>query len=81
MAKSKLVKANKRVEDAVTGTFHRISDGVVNGYTKIEDRFVDQYLTKEGESITDAKKRLKREQFGLLHRGTEDPPMDQQKEE
>lgn len=51
MAKSKLVAANKK-----------IAEGVVGGYNKIEDAFVDQYLTREGESVEDAKKRLQEEQ-------------------
>lgn len=39
-----------------------IENRVVGTYTKIEDKFVDQYLTHEGESIEDAKKRIAREQ-------------------
>ena len=35
---------------------------VVDGYTKVEDAFVDRYLTKEGETVAQAKERLKREQ-------------------
>lgn len=69
MAKSKLVKANqkiakavvgthKKIEQAVVGGYKSIEDGAVKGYTKIEDWFVDQYLTKDGETIEDAKKRL-----------------------
>ena len=70
MAKSKIVKANEKIAedvtsgfqkicDGVTGGFQKMSDGVVGGYTKIEDAFVDRYLTKDGESIEDAKKRIK----------------------
>lgn len=32
---------------------------VVEGYTKVEDKFVDNYLTRDGETVEDAKKRLK----------------------
>lgn len=39
-----------------------IENRVVGTYTKIEDKFVDQYLTHEGESVEDAKKRIAREQ-------------------
>jgi ribosomal protein L9 len=35
---------------------------VVGAYKKVEDKFVDQYLTKDGESVEDAKARLKSEQ-------------------
>lgn len=61
MAKSKLVKANKRIENAVVGGYQKIEDTVVGGYKKIEDKFVDQFLTKDGETVEDAKKRLQQE--------------------
>jgi uncharacterized OsmC-like protein len=35
---------------------------VVNGFTEMSDKFVDQFLTHEGESVEDAKARLKQEQ-------------------
>lgn len=70
--KSKLVKANQKIEDAVVGGggyqniedtvvggYKKVENTVVGGYQKIEDTFVDWYLTKEGESVEDAKKRLK----------------------
>ena len=62
MAKSKLVKANEKIAEKVVDTYKKIEDTVVGGYTKIEDAFVDRYLTKEGDSIEEAKERLKREQ-------------------
>ena len=73
MAKSKLVKANEKIAENVTTGFKKMSDGVVDGfnkmsdaivggYTKIEDKFVDEFLTKDGETVSDAKKRLKQEE-------------------
>lgn len=70
MAKSKLVKANEKIAENVVGGCKAIENGVVDGYkaiengvvgvyTKIEDRFVDQFLTKDGETVEDAKTRLK----------------------
>lgn len=59
MAKSKLVKANKKIENAVVGGYKKIENAVVSGYTKIEDKFVDSFLTKDGESVVEAKERLK----------------------
>lgn len=56
MAKSKLIAANKKIED-----------GVVGGFTKMTDHFVDQYLTKDNETVEEAKVRLameKREKEG-----------------
>ncbi|MDD3220394.1 MAG: hypothetical protein PHC41_08900 [Lachnospiraceae bacterium] len=73
MAKSKLMKANKKIEEAVVGGYKKIENGVVGGYKKIEngvvggftkmtDGFVDQFLTKEGETVEEAKQRMKKEQ-------------------
>ena len=70
MAKSKIVKANEKIAEAVTGGYKKIEkgvtdgykkieQGVVDGYTKIEDKFVDAYLTKDGETVEEAKARLK----------------------
>ena len=70
MAKSKIVKANEKIAEAVTdgykkiekgvvGGYKKIEKGVVDGYTKIEDKFVDAYLTRDGETVEEAKARLK----------------------
>ncbi|MBQ8391679.1 MAG: hypothetical protein IJX50_03935 [Clostridia bacterium] len=70
MAKSKLVKANQKIADGVTAGYKKIENtvvegykiiekGVVDGYTKIEDKFDEEFLTRDGESVEDAKKRLK----------------------
>ena len=73
MAKSKLVKANEKIAEGVVGGYKKIAEGVVEGYKKIEegavggfnkiaDKFADNFLTKEGESVEEAKKRLVAEQ-------------------
>jgi hypothetical protein len=70
MAKSKIVKANETIAETVTSGYKKIETGVVNGYkkieqgvvggyTKIEDKFVEAYLAKDGETVEEAKKRLK----------------------
>ena len=70
MAKSKIVKANEKIAEAVTGGYKKIEKGVVDGYkkiekgvvdgyTKLEDKFVDAYLTHDGETVAEAKERLK----------------------
>lgn len=72
MAKSKIIKANEKIAEAVIGGYRKIEKGVVDGYkkieqgvvggyTKIEDKFVDAYLTKDGETVEEAKERLKKE--------------------
>ena len=71
MAKSKIVSANKKIAKTVTDGYKKIEKGVVagykkieqgvtQGYTKIEDKFVDAYLTKDGETVEEAKARLKK---------------------
>ena len=70
MAKSKIAQANeklaesvitgyKKVEQGVVGGYKKIEKGVVDGYTKIEDKFVEAYLAKDGETVEEAKARLK----------------------
>ena len=71
MAKSKIVKVNekiaeavvggyKKVEDAFVGGYKKVEETVVGAYTKVEDKFVDQYLTRDGETVEEAKARLKK---------------------
>ena len=59
MAKSKLVETNEKIAEKVVDAYKKIEDTVVGGYTKIEDAFVDRYLTKDGETLEEAKARLK----------------------
>ena len=70
MAKSKLVKANekiaekvvdgyKKIENGVVGGYKKIENGVVGGYKKIEDSFVDNFLTKDGETVEDGTYEIK----------------------
>lgn len=69
MAKSKLVKVNekiaenvvggyKKIEETVVGGYKKIEDGVVGGFNRMSDHFVNQFLTKEGETVEQAKQRL-----------------------
>ena len=73
MAKSQLVKANEKIAEGVVSGYKKIEEGVVGGYKKVEeaavvgfnkivDKFVDNFLTKEGESVEEAKARLAAEQ-------------------
>ena len=73
MAKSKLAKANekiaegvvdgyKKIETGVVTGYKKIEDGVVTGFNKVADAFVDQFLTREGETVQQARERMAREQ-------------------
>lgn len=59
---SKIVDANKKIEEAVVGGYKKVEDTVVGGYKKVEDKFVDTFLKKDGETIEEAKERLQHEQ-------------------
>ena len=59
MAKSKLIKANEKIAEAVVGGYKKIENAAVKGYEKVEDKFVEAYLTKDGETVEEAKARLK----------------------
>ena len=72
MAKSFIVKANQKIAEAVTDGYKKIEEGVVGGYTKIEqgvvggyskleDKFIDAFLTRENETVKEAKERLQKE--------------------
>ena len=74
MAKSKLIRANekiadavvdgyKKIEDGVVGRYKKIENSVVGAYRKVENGFVDKFLTHEGETVEDAKKRIHEEQI------------------
>ena len=60
MAKFKMIKANEKMAKTVVGSYKKIETAVVSGYTKIEDAFVDAYLTRDGETVEEAKARMKK---------------------
>lgn len=53
-----VVGGYKKIEDAVVGGYQKIEDGVVAGYKKVEDRFIDAFLSKDGESAEQARERI-----------------------
>ncbi len=59
MARSKIPQISKKIGDTVVDAYRTVEKTVVKGYTKIEDGFVDRYLTREGETVEEAKERLK----------------------
>lgn len=79
MAKSRLAKVNEKIAETVVEGYQKIEDGVVGGYKKIEegvvggfnrmtDRFVDSFLTKEGETVEQVRERI----AGTAAEGTTD---------
>lgn len=62
MAKARIVKVNERIAEQVVGGCKKIESGVVGSFQKISDRFVDNFLTKEGETVEEAHIRLAAEE-------------------
>lgn len=70
---SKFVEANEKIAEKVVEGYKKIENGVVNGYKKIEtgavegfnkvtDKCVEVLFAKKGETVEDAKKRLRGEE-------------------
>ena len=56
------VTGYKAIENGVVTGYKTIENGVVGGFNKITDKFVGAFLTKEGETVEQAKERLAAEQ-------------------
>ena len=66
-----VVGGYKKIEDGVVGGYKKIENGVVEGFSKMTDKFVDKFLTHEGESVEDAKKCLANERAAREAAGKE----------
>ena len=55
-------EANEKIVDGITEGYEKIESGVVDGFNKMTDKFVGKFLTKEGETLEDAKARLAEDQ-------------------
>lgn len=49
----------EKIAAAVTERFLKIQNAAGGGYTKTEDKFVERYLLRDGETVAEAKKRLR----------------------
>ena len=56
-----VVEGYQKIEDGVVGSYKKIENGVVEGFNKITDKFVGAFLTKEGETVEEARARLAQE--------------------
>lgn len=71
MTKAKIIKINEKISKTVVEGYKKIEKGTVDGYKiiekgavegygKLEDKFVEKFLTKDGETPEEAKERLKK---------------------
>ena len=56
-----VVGTYQAIEDAVVGGYKRIEEGAVSGFSKIIDKSVALLFKKEGETVEEAKARLRGE--------------------
>ena len=56
------VTGYKAIENGVVSGYKAIENGAVGGFNKITDKFVGAFLTKDGETVEQAKERLATEQ-------------------
>ncbi|MDR0811979.1 MAG: hypothetical protein LBN23_06900 [Paludibacter sp.] len=54
-----VVAGYKLIENGVVSGYKKIEDGVVSGYKAVEDKFVETLFQKDGETLEEAKTRLK----------------------
>lgn len=71
MTKSRITQAHVRIASAVTGGYRTIENHVIRGYraiehgtvtayTRVEDRFIAAYLLRDGETLEEARARLRK---------------------
>ena len=54
------VAAYKAIEDGVVGAYKAVEKGAVDAYRKVEDVMVDKLFRKDGETVEQAKERLRK---------------------
>ena len=57
-----ITEAYEKIEEGVVGGYKKVENTVVGGFNKMTDQFVDKFLTREGETLEDAKVRLAEDQ-------------------
>ena len=67
----KLKEANNKIEEKVVNGYKKVEETVVEGYQKVENKFVDKFLRKDGETVEEAKVRIKKEQEELAKKNKE----------
>ena len=56
----KVVDTYQAIEDGVVGAYKCVEDGFVGTWHKVEDFFVGKLFVREGETIEEAKERMRK---------------------
>ena len=57
-----VVTGYRQIEEGVITGYQKIESGVVGGFNKMTDKFVGKFLTREGETVEDARARIAEDQ-------------------
>ena len=57
-----ITEGYEKIEEGVVTGYKKIETGVVEGFNKVADKFVGKFLTREGETVEDAKVRIAEDQ-------------------
>ena len=55
----KIADTTDKIANGVTGAYESVENFFVNAYTTVEDKCVEWFFAKEGETVEEAKDRLK----------------------
>ncbi|MBR2047494.1 MAG: hypothetical protein IJ960_02750 [Oscillospiraceae bacterium] len=58
----KITDGLEKIEDGVVTGYQKIESGVVDGFNKMTDQFVGKFLTRDGETVAEAKARIAEDQ-------------------
>ena len=56
-----VVDTYQKIEGGVVGGYKKIEEGFVEGFQKVSDKFIDKFFARDGETVEEAKKRLRHE--------------------
>lgn len=56
-----VVKKYKKIEKTVVEGYNHIENNAIEGFNKVSDKCIDVLFAKEGETIEEARERLKNE--------------------
>ncbi len=59
-----VVDTYQKIEDTVVGGYQKVEDSFVGAYKKVEDHFVGKFFARDGETVEEAKERLKTDSKG-----------------
>ena len=61
-ATEKIMEGYEKIEDGVVTGYKKMEDTVVGNFNKMTDKFVGKFLTRDGETLEDAKARIAEDQ-------------------